>query len=254
VRGESERRRLEQEVLDLSNRRDALSADFDLLTSYERDYRERLVGSLEKDLEMLRSRSEIAPGPRPELSEVELPVASERVMPRDDPGPPTREIDMRSIVDDAPPPPAPSPQGPIVVGAGAGQGSMPANGVQAPGASMTSNASASSNGLSATAGEGRGPNSNGAYAGGVATEERTVDVAQDEREEMAEQQDAPAAIDLLAAENAHDEVLDDEAFFATLREAVSDDGMPGPREDDQSSLFDQDEDAASFKDVFRRRR
>jgi hypothetical protein len=51
------------------------------------------------------------------------------------------------------------------------------------------------------------------------------------------------------------EVLDDEAFFATLREAVHDDAPLGPREEDQSSLFDQDDDeAGAFKDVFRRRR
>jgi hypothetical protein len=64
------------------------------------------------------------------------------------------------------------------------------------------------------------------------------------------------AVDLLASEHAMEaEVLDDEAFFATLREAVHDDAPLGPREDDQSSLFDQDdEEVASFKDVFRRRR
>ena len=89
----------------------------------------------------------------------------------------------------------------------------------------------------------------------VATEERTVDVAAQERDE--DPQRSPAPIDLLAADGATDaEVLDDEAFFATLREAVHDESPLGPREeDDQSSLFDQDDEhAATFKDVFRRRR
>jgi hypothetical protein len=90
--------------------------------------------------------------------------------------------------------------------------------------------------------------------GQVATEERTIDIAGGERKE--EPKRAPAPIDLLAAEGAMDaEVLDDEAFFATLREAVHDDAPLGPREEDQSSLFDQDDDeAGAFKDVFRRRR
>jgi hypothetical protein len=40
-----------------------------------------------------------------------------------------------------------------------------------------------------------------------------------------------------------------------LREAVHDESPLGPREEDQSSLFDQDdEQGATFKDVFRRRR
>jgi hypothetical protein len=62
-------------------------------------------------------------------------------------------------------------------------------------------------------------------------------------------------IDLLGTDGADADVLDDDAFFATLRDAVHDDAPLGPREEDQSSLFDQDDDeAGAFKDVFRRRR
>ena len=94
---------------------------------------------------------------------------------------------------------------------------------------------------------------NGGRTSAIAT--RTVEVSTSERVEQPKR--APAPIDLLAAEGSTEsEVLDDYAFFATLREAVHDEAPLGPREEDQSSLFDQDddEDGATFKDVFRRRR
>ena len=53
------------------------------------------------------------------------------------------------------------------------------------------------------------------------------------------------------------EVLDDDAFFATLREAVHDETPLGPRDHDETgehSFFDNDDDRAGFRDVFRRRR
>jgi cell division initiation protein len=229
VRGESERRRLEQEVLDMAQRRDALSADIDMLSRYENEYRERLLRSLETDLETLRSRAVVTPGPRPETHDVEIPAFNERVMRREDAGPPTREIDVRALMNEpqaAPTSePAPAPAG------------------------------ASTNGGSRTA--------NGAARAQVVTETRPVEVetrapelaaTAPETEDVTD--DQPAPIDLLAAEGVMDaEVLDDEAFFATLREAVHDDAPLGPREEDQSSLFDQDDDeAGAFKDVFRRRR
>jgi DivIVA domain-containing protein len=236
VRGESERRRLEQEVFDLAQRRDTLSADIDMLGKYESEYRERLLRSLETDLETLRSRAVVNPGPRPETHEVEIPAFNERVMRREDAGPPTREIDVRALMHEQPATdePAPAP-------AGAG-------------------ASASTNG--STNGSSRMATS--APRAQVVTETRPAEVQVETHapEVSAEtttddvRDDQPAPIDLLAAEGAMDaEVLDDEAFFATLREAVHDDAPLGPREEDQSSLFDQDDDeAGAFKDVFRRRR
>jgi DivIVA domain-containing protein len=63
----------------------------------------------------------------------------------------------------------------------------------------------------------------------------------------------PAPIDLLANDGVDADVLDDDAFFATLRDAVHDDAPLGPREDD--TFFDQDAtDGGTFRDVFRRRR
>ncbi len=51
------------------------------------------------------------------------------------------------------------------------------------------------------------------------------------------------------------EVLDDDAFFATLREAVRDDAPLGPRDDEEDDdVYDDDNDPEPRKRGFRRRR
>jgi hypothetical protein len=71
-------------------------------------------------------------------------------------------------------------------------------------------------------------------------------------------QQPPGPIDLLGNDGGDADVLDDDAFFATLRDAVHDDAPLGPRDDDDPTgdhrFFDQDADRGSFRDVFRRRR
>jgi cell division initiation protein len=64
-KGESERRRLEEEILDLAGRRDALLADVEALTRFEAEYRERMTRALEADLSALRTRPTTAPGQKP---------------------------------------------------------------------------------------------------------------------------------------------------------------------------------------------
>jgi hypothetical protein len=65
-------------------------------------------------------------------------------------------------------------------------------------------------------------------------------------------------IDLAASEGIEGNLLDDDAFFATLREAVHDEKPLGPRDDDddtgENQFFDQDAERGTFRDVFRRRR
>lgn len=65
-------------------------------------------------------------------------------------------------------------------------------------------------------------------------------------------------IDLAASEGVEGNLLDDDAFFATLRDAVSDEKPLGPRDDDdetgENQFFDQDAERGTFRDVFRRRR
>jgi len=67
----------------------------------------------------------------------------------------------------------------------------------------------------------------------------------------------PATIDLFGAEQAASEsaALDDDSFFASLRDAVRDDTPLGPRDESERAFFDQDEkDSPSFREAFKRRR
>jgi DivIVA domain-containing protein len=224
-KGESERRRLEEEILDLAGRRDALLADVEALTRFEAEYRERMVRALEADLFALRSRPTTAPGAKPEPSEVELPVGQEGVAfgsateadeERASSGASqgTHEVDVRSLFDQA------------------------------------------------------------RERAAAEAEAATANVVEDEPSEAVPAQppastppaSAPASgtlqgmqpIDLLNTDSAEADVLDDDAFFATLRDAVHDDAPLGPRDDNEVTgdhrFFDQDADRASFRDVFRRRR
>ncbi len=72
---ETERRRLETEVVELGAKRDALTADVDALERFETEYRARLRRSVESDLEMLSSKGSVAPSPRPTTHDVEMPTA-----------------------------------------------------------------------------------------------------------------------------------------------------------------------------------
>jgi len=66
--------------------------------------------------------------------------------------------------------------------------------------------------------------------------------------------DAPGLADFVPAdEPLEPEVLDDDAFFATLREAVRDDAPLGPRDEEDEDLYD-DEKSEPPKRGFRRRR
>jgi DivIVA domain-containing protein len=234
-KGESERRRLEEEILDLASRRDALLADVEALTRFEAEYRERMVRALEADLFALRSRPTTAPGARPEPSDVDLPdenaarfeaapvavVESLTVVetiavvePAPGPaaapveeGPETHEVDVRSLFEQA-------GQATAV-----DEDEQPAPAVAAP--------------------EPPEP-------APIATTPPAASAA-------------PQPIDLLGNDGVDADVLDDDAFFATLRDAVHDEAPLGPRDENDDvtgdhRFFDQDADRGGFRDVFRRRR
>ena len=73
---ETERARLEGEVLDLGARREALLADVAQLEKFEAEYRVRMRRALEADLESLASQAPSAAAARPPIHEVDLPTPS----------------------------------------------------------------------------------------------------------------------------------------------------------------------------------
>jgi hypothetical protein len=270
-RGETERRRLEQEILELAGRRDTLLADVEALTRFEAEYRERMVRSLETDLSSLRTRATTAPGTKPEPSDVQIPDAVTPPAPTTNPpGPNPPPSDRANAApDDAPnatatatEPDAPEPE--VEAEASAEHGSESSNGAgemsnnplpgepfgatsevdvrtlweqthDKPGDTAKADTPAPE---AATPSSPNAPNAPAGRAGGAG---------------------AAAPIDLASSEGVDADVLDDDAFFATLRDAVHDEKPLGPREegDDptgENTFFDQDADRGTFRDVFRRRR
>jgi len=217
-KGEAERRRLEEEILELAGRRDALLADVEALTRFEAEYRERMVRALEADLFALRSRPTTAPGARPEPTDVELP-AHEDVQP----AAVVADTPAEPIVNTPAPAPIPTPAAALV------------------------DESTPDEDLHATRDlDVRSLFGDGATAAAPAEQQPAPVVA------------AAPPIDLSASDATDADVLDDDAFFATLRDAVHDDAPLGPRDEnditDNHQFFDQDADRGSFRDVFKRRR
>ena len=224
-RGETERRRLEEEILDLAARRDALLDDVESLTRFENEYRDRVVRTLEADLAALRQRPSSAPGPQPEPRDVELPVAAEQVARREPPAPEAIGERARAGDEDGGPSTRPVPA-PALFDQHGEHRPAPFERPQ--------------------------PTADAPPEGSVSPAAATPDAPPAQRPA-----DAPA-IDLLGDDDAVEaEVLDDDAFFATLREAVHDDTPLGPRDegdDEQRFDFLDDDRSSLFRDVFRRRR
>jgi len=290
-RGETERRRLEEEVLDLAGRRDALLADVEALTRFEADYRDRMVRALEADLSALRSRPPASPGPRPDTSDVDLPVLSEGFARREPAEPPMSEASAARTPDPfagrssepapspfvatptsfaaqipaatptpaAPAPaPAPAPSEPERASAESGDRSTQAVDVQSlfDRAGMGTSTLAFERPATVTATATQPPS-----ADPFAPKPPAADtLAGDPPTSASATADAPAdrASTAQASDAIDAEVLDDDAFFATLREAVHDETPLGPREDGdvtgENMFFDQEAENSGFRDVFRRRR
>lgn len=283
-RGETERRRLEEEVLDLAGRRDALLADVEALTRFEADYRDRMVRALEADLSALRSRPPASPGPRPEPSDVDLPVFSEGFARREPSEPhaeppPARTPDPFGVrsSDPAPyvatptsfaaqipptfstqPPPAPAPSGEPE--RAASEESTQAVDVQSlfDRAGMGGASLAFEKPAVATAPTAQPPAADPfaphPAAGKILADDPPAGVSA----AGAAPVEGSSTTNTPAADTIDAEVLDDDAFFATLREAVHDDTPLGPREDadatGENMFFDQEAENSGFRDVFRRRR
>lgn len=246
-RGESERRRLEEEILDFASRRDALLADVEALTRFEADYRERMVRALEADLTALRSRPAASPGAAPQPSDVEIPAAADAFTRREY-EPPAASTPTPAFSTPAPSsdPFAPSPP------SYATTPSTPAPPTTTPSYTPAS--------VPSSADPARGPEASTQAVDVQALFERSgvsTPVSTLAFEQPAVTPAPPVATPAPPVENAEAEVLDDDAFFATLREAVHDDTPLGPRDEDatgEHSFFEDESDNAGFRDVFRRRR
>ena len=259
-KGETERRRLEQEIVELAGRRDALLADVEALTRFEAEYRERMVRALESDLSALRTRPTTAPGAKPETSDVEIPDAStdaaapttaragrRRVGPRRGPiRTPTRvEPDADRTATATRPNAEPMPRAEPLA-----ERRVPPRPTRRAG----------------RRGDERGRRAHVVRAVARARSTPTPGaraVAGGRRRGAAERRArAPRACSRSTSPRptgVDADILDDDAFFATLRDAVHDEAPLGPRDegDDitgENRFFDQDADRGTFRDVFRRRR
>ena len=260
-------------MLDLAGRRDALLADVEALTRFEADYRDRMVRALEADLSALRSRPPASPGPRPETSDVDLPVLAEGFVRREQTPTPTPEARPADPPVSTPPAPAP-----FVPSATSFASLIPPTSPTPAGATDAAQSERSSSLEGAT--EAVDVQSLFDHAGvsdALAFEQPVAATSLPKTDPFAPKPAPPTtpAVGTSTANastgsttaisgNVHSgdaidaEVLDDDAFFATLREAVHDDTPLGPRDEadatGENMFFDQEAESSGFRDVFRRRR
>jgi cell division initiation protein len=215
---ESERHRLEHEIKELQARRELLSTDVDGLEHFETEYRARLTTAMEADLHAIER----------DLESIRVRSAAapgERPTFNDDEtiDPATMEVDVRAYLDDKARP---------LVGSGGG-GPNDSEAEPAPTASAPSDVvTASADTPTPDTGD------TGAVDGDGDGDGTTIDL-------FGEEQAASEAA-----------ALDDDSFFASLRDAVRDDAPLGPRDDSERAFFDQDDskDAPTFREAFKRRR
>lgn len=232
---DTERRRLEGEVLDFGAKRDALVADVDALERFESDYRARLRRAVEADLEMLSSKGSVAPSPRPTTHDVEMPATSNATTEHTV-APPAAAPFLPPIATSPPassvPPPAATPA-PAPV-----QAESPA----APWTPPTP----------PPAGESAPVTPPPAFAADTAASAPSVAAAPAATAPPWEEESTPPVTrPPLFDADPEPEHLDDDAFFASLREAVTDETPLGPRDTPSAAnVFDQDDRGGG---LFRRR-
>ena len=226
---DTERLRLEGEVLELGAKRDALVADVDALERFESDYRARLRRAVEADLEMLSSKGSVAPSPRPTTHDVEMPAVSSTT---------TTEVNIPA------PAPAPAPAPPIAAPQSPPQAmSAPApSAVPPPAFGVAASAPPAAPEAAPVATPPATPS-----ATPSATAQPPVDASPPWEEVATPPVTRPPLFDA----EPDPEHLDDDAFFASLREAVTDETPLGPRDTAPATdVFDQDDQRGG---LFRRR-
>jgi DivIVA domain-containing protein len=273
---EGERRRLEAEILDLSARREQLRADADALDAYATGYRERIRAAIEADLENLTGDIE-PPASRPEIHDVDLPAARGPVAIADpvaapvldpeaeeavhevqsdqsawDPSPDTRAfgaVDEPATSGSAFAAEASASQSPVAAPPRpmSAESAPPAGEWPPPAPAPAPEASASAPPASAAPADSSWLPSEDDWAPGAPAWDAP---APWERDTAAHE---PFAPDVPIEANAIDtDSLDDDAFFASLREAVRDDAPLGPRDEDQGSFYESESEQDRRR--FRRRR
>jgi hypothetical protein len=190
---ENERQRLESEVQDLSSRRDTLSADVEALEKYEREYRSRLRKAIETELDSL-GKFTGPQGQRPKMHDVNVPPPREAIANSGRSGAPSPNASPSKAA-----PPAPS----VPTAEIGSVDPFPKPPAEPPRPTP------------APAPEPSWP---------------AADPTADEPVPKPQVGNAPGLADFVPADAPLEpEVLDDDAFFATLREAVRDDAPLGPR-------------------------
>ncbi|HKH26369.1 MAG TPA: DivIVA domain-containing protein [Acidimicrobiia bacterium] len=213
---ENERQRLESEVQDLSSRRDALNADVEALEKYEREYRSRLRKAIEAELDSL-GKFTGPQGERPKLHEVNVPPPREGIANSGRSASPSPNASPS-------PPASPPPSMPTAEIGSVDPFPRPPPESPRPAPS---------------------PEAEPVWSVPDPTESEPVPKPQ--------VGNAPGLADFVPSdEPLEPEVLDDDAFFATLREAVRDDAPLGPRDEEDDEIYDDDD--SEQRKRFRRRR
>ena len=262
---ESERRRLEAEIQDLASRREQLESDADALEAYATAYRERVRAAIEADLDRLSNGAIEAPTPRPALSMVEVPTPTGAFAPEaatsfaipsssgsDAEPEPERggaasgdaSSDTRAITIDLPG--AEASAAAPVSSPRASEAAWPPVATEPETATADTAARASSGATASTSGSWLTANDDWSPADSSFDEPAPWDQATAAHEPFAS--DVP-----IEAKAIEGDALDDDAFFASLRDAVRDEQPLGPREDDDAGSFFDDE-LADDRRRFRRRR
>jgi DivIVA domain-containing protein len=258
---EGERRRLEAEIEQLGAQREMLRADADALDKYASGYRERLRAAIEADLANL-GREVDPPSPRPALHDVEVAPAApaaptpepviERAVDEEpsgwDPGPATRSVGAVNGISEI------TSSGPV------GRSAPPASFASEPSPSPVSAPPRPTTDWPPPAPVAEASAADSTWLG-ASDDWAPADAAWEapapwERESYVDAvaEPGPAAVvaDAPLVANAIDtDSLDDDAFFASLREAVRDDAPLGPRDEDHSGFYDNGTDD---RRRFRRRR
>jgi DivIVA domain-containing protein len=242
---ESERKRIEAEIQQLYATREALTADVDALERFEHEYRERIRQAIEIELEQLTSTGTTALS-RPGVSDVSLPgvpppaaigaaepAPAEPVAPAPAPtrvGAPSEPRSEASAPWTAEPP-APELSRADAPRLDATRGGPPTVALDAV-SPFPETAVATAPSWEAPPGRADwSPEPAGGWSeGGITIEDDSGEYALPVDE--------------------HRDSLDDDAFFASLREAVRDDAPLGPRDD---GLYDQDQ-PEDQRRLFRRKR